>query len=203
MGGRFYDPRATFFDQPVSDLERMREREMRICLHPRHPGYQLRERSPVGFPRHESHWDSSGFGFFTPFEDQRGRYFDHGAEFCGGFSRDPTDEFNRQHPSDKREGVQGYFCGDRDFYFFNEEDSLCYDAKGYCYLFEQDGFYYDIKSGGRCDAGGFPCDEKGARNFDMSDVSDEDTSAGEPRPVNKTVPVSIEKSVLSKKKDGG
>jgi hypothetical protein len=37
----------------------------------------------------------------------------------------------------------------------------------------------------------------------MSDVSDEDTSAGEPRPVNKTVFVSIEKSVLSKKKDGG
>ena len=37
----------------------------------------------------------------------------------------------------------------------------------------------------------------------LTDVSDKDTGSGEPRPVNKTVPVSSDKSVHPKNKDSG
>ncbi|KZS10489.1 Uncharacterized protein APZ42_025037 [Daphnia magna] len=173
--GRFYDPRVTCFDQPVPEGERMREREMRIRSHLQHPSYQLRERSPIGFPRHLSQWASSGYGFFSPLEDQ-----------------DPRAVFTTivQNIATIIHTVQQ---SNKDFYFYSE-DGLCYDAKGFCYRFEEDGFYYNVVTGCRHDSGGFACDEKGVRIRDSSDTSDEDPEANDPPPVNKTAPPPSDKS---------
>ncbi|EFX66181.1 hypothetical protein DAPPUDRAFT_116643 [Daphnia pulex] len=190
--GRFFDPRVNYFDQPVSERERMRDREMRIRSHLQHPGYQFRERSPVGFSRQ---WD--GFGFVSPFEDHEGRFYDHRSEYRGDYSYDPTFEYNNP-PNDRRQ-FQGYYCGDKDFYFFSE-DGLCYDAQGVTYRFEEDGFYYDVVTGVRHDSGGFACDEKGVRIGDNLDTSDEDLETDDPPPQNKTVPPPSEKSASPKGK---
>jgi hypothetical protein len=139
----------------------MRDREMRIRPHLQHPGDQFRERSPVGFPRQ---WD--GFGFVSPFEGHEGRFYDRRSEYRGDYSYDPTVDYDRRY-------FQGYYCGDKDFYFFSE-DGLCYDAQGVTYRFEEDGFYYDVVTGVRHDSGGFACDEKGVRIGDNLDTSDED-----------------------------
>lgn len=174
--GRYYDPRVNFFDLPISERERMRDREMRIRSHLQHPGYQFRDRSPVGFPRQ---WDSSGFGFASPFEDHEGRFFDQRPGYRGDYPYDQAVEYNNLL-NDGRD-LQGYFCGDNDFYFFSE-DGLCYDAQGFTYRFEEDGFYYDVVSGGRHDSGGFACDEKGVRICDKLGTSVEDTGTNDPPP---------------------
>ncbi|KAI9565130.1 hypothetical protein GHT06_008901 [Daphnia sinensis] len=174
--GRFYDPRVIFFDQLVPERERMREREMHIRSHLQHPGYQFRER-PMGFPRHAWQWDSRGYGFFSPLEDHEGRVFDHRTEYRYDYSYD------------------------KDFYFYSE-DGLCYDAKGFCYRFEDDGFYYDVATGCRHDSGGFACDEKGVRIRDISDTSDEDSEANDPPPVNITAAPPSDKSGSAHRKPG-
>ncbi|EFX67250.1 hypothetical protein DAPPUDRAFT_115589 [Daphnia pulex] len=194
--GRFYDLRVHFFDQPVSERERMRDREMRIRSHFQHPGYQFRERSPVGFPHQ---WDGSGFGFVPPFEDHEGRFYDHHPDYRGDYPYDPTVEYN--NPSNDRRDLQSYYCGDNDFYFFSE-DGLCFAAQCYSYRFEEDGFYYDLVSSGRQDSGGFACYEKGVRIGDSLGTSDEDPGTNDPPPHNKTVPPSSEKSAHPKGKAG-
>ncbi|KZS10462.1 Uncharacterized protein APZ42_025074 [Daphnia magna] len=109
--GRFYDPRVTFFDQPVPEREKMREREICIRSHLQHPGYQFRERSPIGFPRHASQWGSSGYGFFSPLEDHEGRFYDHRTEYRDDYSFGPAVEYNNP-PNDRREDFQSYYCGE-------------------------------------------------------------------------------------------
>ncbi len=128
----------------------MRDRELRSRPHHQHPNYQVRDRSPVDFPRFAPRWDDynreaprpEGFGFVAPYDDR--------------FVRD-------DQPSGSRSGSgRGYRCGENGFYFYCD-DGFCYDEVGYSYQFEQDGFYYDTETGYRHDSGGFLCDEKGVR----------------------------------------
>ncbi len=79
---------------------------------------------------------------------------------------------------------------------------MCYDALGYSYRFEEDGFYYDVVSSGRHDSGGFACDEKGVRIGDNLGTSDEDPGTNVLPPHNKTVPPPSEKLAHPKGKAG-
>ncbi|EFX83654.1 LOW QUALITY PROTEIN: hypothetical protein DAPPUDRAFT_239751 [Daphnia pulex] len=148
--GQFFDPRVGFFDQPRLERERMRDNELRSRPHHQHPNYQVRDRSPVDFPRFAPRWDDynrdaprpEGFGFVAPYDDR--------------FVRD-------DQPSSSRRGSgKGCRCGETGFYFYCD-DGFCYDEAGYSYQFEQDGFYYDTETGYRHDSGGFLCDENGVR----------------------------------------
>jgi hypothetical protein len=122
---------------------------LRSRPHHQYLNYQIRDRSPVDFPRYAPRWYDynreasrpEDFGFVTHFDDR--------------FMRD------NQPSSSRRGDEREYRCGENGFYFYND-DGCCYDDEGYRYPFDKDGFYYDTESGYRYDSGGFLCDEKKA-----------------------------------------
>ncbi|EFX83655.1 hypothetical protein DAPPUDRAFT_100286 [Daphnia pulex] len=119
--GQFFDPRVGFFDQPRLERERMRDNELRSRPHHQHPNYQVRDRSPVDFPRFAPRWDDynrdaprpEGFGFVAPYDDR--------------FVRDDQPSSSRRG----RERMQMRYQFEQDGFYYDTETGYRHDSGGF------------------------------------------------------------------------
>ncbi|KAK4045434.1 hypothetical protein OUZ56_033041 [Daphnia magna] len=152
-GSRFYNPRASFYDQPMADHERIRDREMRIRSHPQHPSYRGRERSPVSFTRYEP------------------RYNDRKREVFGrerfGFVSDVEPHWTIGHAktSGKTAGAKVQMATDvvRMAFTFLVETVCAMMTKDSATVLGKTVFSMTRKQVIAFDAGGFSCDSEGRR----------------------------------------